>query len=311
MTLVIFSCPAENLMSSVAKSIKVEIDCLPKVSIDEIFHVSYKLQLTLDNDISPEFILQLKETKSKNAKLLYFSQTARSSSYRLVHGKLQRTIVETWTATYKPLKKGKFITPDYIIKGIDPTSHTEPFILDLTPQKTTIQIVDKERGSKNENKKSNNADIKKIEKNEPVFLNIELPIGEYAVGETIKAKVFVLLKNLDIRYQLNNLELDKKIKIKNADYKFIPVDQALHPIKHNGEIYEGALVYILEITPEKTGEITIPKIKMKGTGNLIENNAYWGAIVGEKFKFECQSTPVKFRVTEKRKYHKKSEDFSI
>lgn len=284
------------------KNVEVNIECDSQVSIEENFRVNYTIIYQGLNN-NEELTLQLENKNSEKAKLIYFSKTQQNTNIRTFNGQINKSVEDTWTAIFKPLKIGKFETPAYLaILSYVKNNVIIRDTLDIKPLIKTVKIIKKNNQTDTSHDPQADFNIKKYMKdNNPVKLSLEVMPSNYKVEDTIRCNLYVLNKILDKPFKLDKGYFSKLTKKKDFDIFF---EEAVIPnnsiVELDGLQYEKFLCSIVKIVPHKSGDLTIPSIKIKGKGSIWLPDRFWGSIPAVKdVDYEAKTTSVTIHIKEK------------
>lgn len=271
----------------------INVECGSYATVDSIFTIKYIVSYSGEDSKDIKFTFDT--VSNGNAKFLFFNRTYHLfESKNIGINKIKTTQTDTWTATWKALKAGMFVSPSYqvtICNGIKvDTLAIQPICKVIKISKTDKKII---KQKEKERKKAI-----KIGKSKDKLLAIaEIGEDEFEVGDTIRCKVYLLNKVIVPSANIKDVAIDNTFSIKDCSYELTWLEEVnTDVIDYNGTKYQKIGFAEILIVPGKTGIIKIPPIKLYGHKEIqmFEKNKYWGntPVVIDTFQYTVFTNPL-------------------
>lgn len=190
----------------------VNVECSPNATVDSIFTINYIV--SYDGKESKDIKFTFDPKSNRNAEFLFFNRTNHLfESKNIGINKIKTTQTDTWTATWKALKAGMFVSPSYqvsIINGINVDT------LDIQPICKKIRISNTDRKIIKLKEKERKEAIKNGKSKDNVLAIAEMPEQEFEVGDTIHCKIYLLNKVIEPSANIQDVAIDKSFSIKDC-----------------------------------------------------------------------------------------------
>lgn len=290
----IFSSKGENLTNL---DFKINVESRSEAIVDSLFTIDYILSYKGRDAVDVEFLFD--KNIDGHAKFLAIHKTSQKSNLTSVEGNpIKSTHEDTWSATWKALKPGNFISPRYVIV-MSRNGSTDT--LDIPSIQKTIKIS-KTPKSLIKEMQTIIEEAKRIGRSKDnVVAGIEMQDPPSALGDTIRCKLFLLNKKSEPVSNINDISIKKPLSIKNCSSEINWYDEpTFDEVELNGLKYQKIGFAELVIIPKKPGVHEIPGIEFSGNRNIYiyEKNAFWEElpVVVDTYRYKATTTPLKINV---------------
>lgn len=280
-----------------SQKLTIKVECKDSAIVDSLFKIDYVVSYEGQKGIDLKFIFD--KNVDDHAKLLYFSKISQiSSTSRNSNGSRGTIHKEVWSATWRAVKTGTFVSPAFAI-----TVRNGTYIdtLDVAAARKTINIT-KAGKQVIEEKEKRRKEIIRLRKSKDSILGVaEVEDSEYQVGDTIHCIVSLLNEVTDPACDVQSVAIDDTFVIKGCDYKVIPFDEATFDgMELNGKRYYKIRFAEISISPQRAGVVEIPRIKLTGYKliQMWEKDKFWGNLpeIIEDYRYGVYTNPLKVLV---------------
>lgn len=275
----------------------VNVECGKHAIVDSLFTINYIVSYEGKDKIGVKFIFDKNE--DNHAKLLYFDKAGIKSSVSSEDcGYRKYSNEDTYTATWRALKPGKFVSPSFIVT-VRNGLHVDT--LDIQSIRKTIKISNTDRKIVKQKEKERK-EVIRLRKNKDSMLGVaELEESEYQVGDTIHCIVSLLNEVADPACDVQSVAIDDTFVIKGCDYKAVPFDEAkFEEMELNGKRYYKIRFAEISISPQRAGVVEIPRIKLTGYKliQMWKKDKFWGNLpeIIENYQYGVYTNPLKVLV---------------
>lgn len=264
-------------------SIKVEGDSVAKV--DSLFKIKYIAKYDLGRIKDVEFILD-NDSSNLTARYLFCLPTLTATSIQTINHKTIQRKEDTWTATWRAVNQGVFISPSYRVVV---TTNTGSDTINMQPSTKLVKIIKPDIDLVKKKEKELRDLVRRCKDN--VLAEAQLQNLEYTVGDTIHCKLVLLRRKGIPNIHIDNVSISKSISIKDCTHKIILIDEPIFD-EYNG--YERMEIAEIVITPHKKGVIKIPQIVLSGDALICPNDVFRGKTI--PFMYKATTNPIQVRV---------------
>lgn len=275
----------------------INVECNPIVTVDSVFTINYIVSYNGKDSKDVKFTFGAVE--SNLAKFLFFDRTNHVfESKNIGINKIKTTQTDTWTATWKALKAGMFLSPSYrvaIVNGINVDT------LDIQPICKKIRISNTDRKIIKQKENERKETIKRVKCKNNVLAIAEIAQQEFGVGDTIHCKIYLLNKVIEPSANIQDVAIDKAFSIKECSYELTWLEEVnFDEIDYNGSRYQKIGFAEILIIPGMVGEIKIPPIKLYGHKQIqmYEKSRYISnlPVVIDTFQYTVFTNPLRVSI---------------
>lgn len=257
-----------------------------EATVGEIVHVVYRVNLESKNKIDSLSIISFYPDMEGILKVIYHTKSTISDiKYSEARHKYNYTL-ET-TVCYRALREGVYHTSPKL------TIWRDKKYIDLAlPVKEIVVWANPDGGVQTtEDAAANN---RRVKAKDYVLMEAELSQTRYQVGDTVRCHYYILTKVTFPPTNIQEVYSTNGFKMKNCDWRFVNAIQPQDTITseldeecrdtleefnnteennvksttpenviRNGQYYTRLYLGYMEIIPQKPGEYTIPRLKMK------------------------------------------------
>lgn len=245
----------------IPSDLTINVECMPNATVDSIFTINYIVSYNGKDSKDVKFVFD--SVENSLAKFLFFGRTNHVfASKNIGINKIKTTQTDTWTATWKALKAGKFVSPSYQVfvrNGIKNNA------LDIQPICKVINISKTDKKIIKQREKERKEAIKIGKSKGNISAIAEIDGGEFEIGDTIHCRIYLLNKVSKPSSDITDVAIDKSLSIKKSSYELPCIEEVnIEEIDYNDSKYQKIGFAEILIVPEKTGNIKIPRIKLYG-----------------------------------------------
>lgn len=272
----------------------INVECNPNATVDSVFTINYII--SYNGKESKDVKFNFDSVENDFAKFIFFGRTNHVfESKNIGINKIKTTQTDTWTATWKALKAGMFVSPSYqvsIINGINVDT------LDIQPICKKIRISNTDRKIIKLKEKERKEAIKNGKSKDNLLAIAEIAQQEFGLGDTIHCKIYLLNKVIEPSANIQDVAIDKELSIKDCSYELKWLEEVnFDEIEYNGSKYQKIGFAEILIMPGKVGEIKIPPIKLYGHKQIqmYEKSKYFGnlPVVIDTFQYAVFTNPLR------------------
>lgn len=295
MSLFIGASPSNIRSDGNIPAFTVNVECEKQAMVDSLFTINYVVSYESKEKIGVKFVFDKNEDEF--AKFVYFANVGRKTSVTSEDcGDRKYSNEDTYTATWRALKPGKFVSPSFIVtirNGLNADT------LDIQSIRKTIKISNTDRKIVKQ-KEYEREEIIRLRKSKDSILGVaELEESEYQIGDTIHCFVYLLNEMVDPACDVQSVAIDDRFVIKGCDYKIVLCDEAkFDEIEFNGKRYSKIRFAEILIIPQRAGIVEIPRIKLTGYKviQMWEKEVFWSNLLSEKYQYGVYTNPLKVLV---------------
>lgn len=267
----------------------ISVECNPTAIVDSIFTINYTVSYSGKDLRNIKFLFD--SIDNDNAKFLYFSRT--NQVFNSINKKITQS--ETWTAAWRAIKAGEFVSPAYHVsiyneKNVD--------TLDIQPICKTIRISKPDKQIIKLREKARKEAIKVGKCKDNVMAVAEIAETEYEVGDTIHCRIYLLNKVIDPSSDITDVAIDKNFSVKDASYEVLWFEEIkIDEIDYNDSKYQKIGFAEILIVPQKVGNLKISPLKLYGHKEipLPEKSFNWNnnmPVVTDTFQYSVSTNPL-------------------
>lgn len=279
------------------QELTINVECRESAILGSLFNIDYVVSYKGEKGIDFKFIFD--KNVDDHAKFLYFGKISQKTSASLNgNGSTDTTHKEVWSATWRAVKTGMFVSPAFAITVINGANVDT---LDVAAPRKTINITKAGRQVIEEKEKSRK-EIIRLRKSKDSILGVaELEESEYQVGDTIHCIVSLLNEVTDPACDVQSVAIDDTFVIKGCDYKVVLFDEAkFDEMELNGKHYYKIRFAEISISPQRAGVVEIPRIKLTGYKliQMWKKDKFWFNLpeIIENYRYGVYTNPLKVLV---------------
>lgn len=275
-------------------------ECSPVTAEDSIFTINYIVSYEGKDTKDVRFTFD--KNGSDCAKFLRFLRTSQKTTFTFdSSGEKKITHEDTWTAMWRAISPGKFISPSYKLtvltaQGVD--------TLDLQAVRMAVKInkTDKELLKKKE--KDKKEAIRKGKQKDNILAFTVLPDSNYVVGDTLVCRLLLLNKVSDPLCNIVNVSVDTTFVLKGCAHELHYNDSiTTSEIEYNGVRYLKIFFAELIIIPSEQGFIKVPEIKLSGVREIMMKKKikYWVdlPVLVDTYEYKVHTDPKRVYIARK------------